>query len=199
MSREKRLEDKESGKEMYKKFRDNTEVSALLAIFVGLVFVIFPKITSHIVGYVIGTVVIIAGLILIAKYIKKDVRDDYYSHELVNGISLIIIGILVYIKVEVLTSFFQPVLGLIVLYSGVMKLQTAIDLARMKYNTWKLVMILSGINILLAVLLLLNPGFLATFSFVMIGIALIYSGVSSLFASHFFRKSIKNEKKNEII
>ena len=139
---------------------------------------------------------IIAGMFFILKYVKKDIKNDFYSHDFVTGVFLIIIGCIIYIRVNVLTDFFQPVLGLIVLYSGVVKLQTAFDLMRMKFTTWKMVLILSVVNILISVVLLLRPGFLAKITFLVVGIALIYSGVSSLVASHFFQKGVKKYKKD---
>ena len=115
-------------KELFKKFRDNSEMTALLAIFAGLVFVFAPHITEKLIGYLLGSVAIIAGMFFILKYVKKDIKNDFYSHDFVTGVFLIIIGCIIYIRVNVLTDFFQPVLGLIVLYSGVVKLQTAFDL-----------------------------------------------------------------------
>lgn len=183
-------------KELFKKFRDNSEMTALLAIFAGLVFVFAPHITERLIGYLLGSVAIIAGMFFILKYVKKDIKNDFYSHDFVTGVFLIIIGCIIYIRVNVLTDFFQPVLGLIVLYSGVVKLQTALDLMRMKFTTWKMVLILSVVNILISVVLLLRPGFLAKITFLVVGIALIYSGVSSLVASHFFQKGVKKYKKD---
>ena len=60
-------------KELFKKFRDNSEMTALLAIFAGLVFVFAPHITERLIGYLLGSVAIIAGMFFILKYVKKDI------------------------------------------------------------------------------------------------------------------------------
>lgn len=189
--------EKNQKKDLFKKYKENTEVAALITIFVGIIFMVFPAVTTAVLGYTLGTVAIIAGIIFVAKYIKKDVREDYYSHELVMGLCLMIIGILVYIKVDIIGDIFKPVFGLFILYSGVEKLQTAIDLVRMKYENWKLVLVLAIVNIVFGIILLLNFKFGMVIAFILIGIGLIFSGISSLVASHFFQKGIKKVEKEK--
>ena len=75
-------------KELFKKFRDNSEMTALLAIFAGLVFVFAPQITERLIGYLLGSVAIIAGMFFILKYVKKDIKNDFYSHDFVTGVFL---------------------------------------------------------------------------------------------------------------
>lgn len=181
------------GKSLKNSLKGNALLTAILSAIYGLVLIIWPDTSAKTLCYVIGAVIIIVGLLYVIQYARKDVRKDFYRNDLVYGLFAIALGIMALIKVQVVESIIPVVLGIIVLFSGIVKLQNAFDLLRMKYSNWPVVMILSAINIIFAIILIVEPVWVVNALFRLIGIGLLFGGVTDLVTMLFFTNKIKTE------
>lgn len=180
--------------ETLRKIKENAILTAALSTVYGLVLFIKPETNRRLLGYVVGGALLVIGLMYIIQYIQKNVMEEFYKKELVYGLCSLILGVLVFVKVTIVTDLIPVVIGFFVLVSGVVKLQNAIDLLRLGYDKWKVVMILAGINVVLGAFLMMQPGFIARLLFRLLGLALMYSGISSFFTMHYFNKGTKAYK-----
>jgi uncharacterized membrane protein HdeD (DUF308 family) len=78
-----------------------------------------------------------------------------------------------------------------VLISGLSKLQDVIDMNRMEYGNWVVMLVFALLNVALGVLLMCNPFESATILFRLIGIGLIFSGVTDVFTTCYFARKIR--------
>lgn len=166
----------------------NSITMAILATIYGLILIIWPDLNAKLLGYVIAGAIVFIGLVCIVQYIRKDVYKDFYKRELVWGLSLLFIGIIIFLKVDLIVGLLPFILGIIVLISGIVKLQNAFDLIRIDAPNWIPVMVLAVINVAFGIILIANPVWIANFIFVLIGVGLVFSGISDLVTYFLFGK-----------
>lgn len=191
---------KENLKERLRDLRSSSVLPALLCLVYGIVLVIWPDISSNFICYAIGVAIMLVGVIFVIRYIRKDLVRDFYRKDLVIGLIAISLGLVALLRVELIKGLIPTILGIVVLFSGIVKLQNAIDMFRMQYTYWYIILILSLLNVGFGILLILEPIWIVDIVFVLIGCGLVYSGISDLVTLYFVSRTIKNMvKESDII
>ena len=174
---------------MLKELKWEAILTGVLYILLGIVALLIPETMQKTLGYLIGIVLIVAGLISIICYLLRDARENYYHNEFVFGILGIVLGAVVLYKVEIVISLIPFILGVLVLCSGCSKLQDAIDLKRLGYGSWLGLLIVAAINIILGVVLILL--------FRVLGVVLILSGAGDCFSTIYFARKLRRFKQEQ--
>lgn len=191
---------KENLKERLRDLRSSSVLPALFCLIYGIVLIIWPDISANFICYAIGVAIMLVGIIFVIRYIRKDLVRDFYRKDLVIGLIAISLGLVALLRVELVKELIPTILGIIVLFSGIVKLQNAIDMFRMKYAYWYIILILSVLNMGFGILLIVEPLWIVNVVFVLIGCGLVYSGISDLVTLFFITKTIKNMvKESDII
>lgn len=164
---------------------------AAFDILLGTVVLIFPETTARTLGYLVGVVLILAGAVSMICYLLRDAHQNYYHNDFLSGLVEIALGCLVLYKVDWIISIVPFIMGLLVLISGCSKLQDVIDMKRMGYGSWTGMLILAIVNVALGVVLMANPFEAAALLFRLMGLALIFSGVTDCVIIFYFAKKIK--------
>lgn len=191
-----------SGKEglhmkMLKELKWEAILTGVLYILLGIVALVIPETMQKTLGYLIGIVLIIAGLVSMVCYLLRDARENYYHNEFVFGLVGIVVGAAVLYKVEVIISLIPFMLGILVLFSGCSKLQDAIDLKRLSYGSWIGMLVVAVINIILGIVLICNPFKAAVLLFRVLGVGLILSGASDCFSTIYFARKFRRFKQDQ--
>ena len=84
---------------MLKELKWEAILTGVLYILLGIVALVIPETMQKTLGYLIGIVLIVAGLISIICYLLRDARENYYHNEFVFGILGIVLGAVVLYKV----------------------------------------------------------------------------------------------------
>ena len=163
---------------MLKELKWEAILTGVLYILLGIVALVIPETMQKTLGYLIGIVLIVAGLVSIICYLLRDARENYYHNEFVFGILGIVLGAVVLYKVEIVISLIPFILGVLVLCSGCSKLQDAIDLKRLDYGSWLGLLIVAAINIIL-------------------GVVLILSGAGDCFSTIYFARKLRRFKQEQ--
>ena len=108
---------------------------------------------------------------------------DLHKKELISGVVLIVIGIAIIICTEIIQSIIPLILGFVVLFSGISKIQNALYLKKAGQSKWGIILFFALINIFFALALITRPTMFNDMLFVIIGISLVYSGISDLITS----------------
>ena len=182
---------------MLKELKWEAILTGVLYILLGIVALVVPETMQKTLGYVIGIVLIVAGLISIICYLLRDARENYYHNEFVFGLVGMVLGAAVLYKVEVIISLIPFILGILVLFSGCSKLQDAIDLKRLGYGSWIGMLVVAVINIILGIVLICNPFKAAIVLFRVLGVGLIISGVSDCFSTIYFARKFHKFKQEQ--
>lgn len=110
---------------------------------------LYPTKTLNAVCIILAVMLFALGIRYLIEYRKKNLINDFYRYEFVAGIALILLGIVVLACMNLILSIITYVIALIIIVSGLMKIENALDLRRMgmsldtitcichyMYNTW---------------------------------------------------------------
>ncbi len=108
----------------------------IILLVLGILLVCFPKASASVVCTLIGIGCLIGGVVCIINYCMIDVRDIFYRNDLVMGIFLILFGLLALYKKNVLAEILPIIFGLVILISGLVKVQSA-SVAKKNRLSWR--------------------------------------------------------------
>lgn len=181
---------------LLKEWKLQSTLYAVLYILLGVILLIFPETTATTLCYGLGGATVTVGVFVVAAYLFRDVRRNAYSNDFVGGLVSILLGLFIIYKVELIISLIPFILGIAVIVSGFIKLQSCIDVRRMGYGNGLALFLLALVNMVLGVVLVLNPFDTAIVLFRIIGVGLIFSGVSDLVTSLYMARKVKNYVKD---
>ena len=168
---------------LLKQLQWNLILVAVIFIALGVVLILWPGATMATICYILAALLLAVGVLSLIKYLHKDIKGEIYRYDLVVGLSAILGGILVIIKVDRLTDLIPVVLGFLVTISGIMKMQNSVDMLRLGHGNWQIAFGMAVLNIVAGIILLVDP-FSSTETLVLwTGIALVYSGGTDLYVT----------------
>lgn len=165
---------------------------AVLYVIIGVILLLFPETTATTLCYAVGGAAIGVGVISVGIYLFRDAIKNAYRNDFVSGAVSVLVGVFILCKVELIISLVPFLLGIAVTISGLVKLQNCVDMRRMGYGNGLTFFILSFINIALGIVLMVNPFQTAVILFRVMGVGLIFSGVSDLMAIIYMSRKVKD-------
>ena len=155
-------------------------VQALTMIVIGIVLIIWTQVSLDMMARVLALLLFIIGIIFILSYILKSERGFIDSGQLLSGILISAIGVWIFLNPGTFTDFIPKLFGLFILLSGIMNLSQTLSLIKYHYSLWWLSLIFAVITVALGAYLLFNPTDAKEIAVRVIGIFLVYDGVSNL-------------------
>ncbi len=163
-----------------KKLKTNVLISSLLCVLLGLVLVFWPGLSIQIVCTAVGAVLMISGVVRIVSYVTARDGSMYFQVNLIFGIIFAVVGVWIVIKPAKVLAIIPIIVGIVIALHGLHNLQQAMDLCQSKYDKWWIALLLGILTIGFGILLICRP-FAAIDTVVMlIGIFLIYDGLSNI-------------------
>lgn len=178
-------------KKLLKQIKWETLLTSALYIVLGVVALVIPDTMVKTLGYLIGILLIVAGAVSMICYLLREASLNYYRNGFGYGLVSIAVGILFLYKVEWIISLVPAILGILVVASGCRKLQDVIDMKRMGYGNWVAVLILAAVNVILGAALIVNSLKAALFFLQLVGVGLIFSGVTDCITCFYLAKKAK--------
>lgn len=143
---------------------------------------------------VIGMILLICGVFDFTNYFVNKKEESLFDYGLVKGIIEITIGILFIFKYDLLINLFPCILGLIIVFINIFKLQTAISLKEFESN-YMTGVIISSLSIILGLVIVINPFETLEVVIIVSGAVLLISELSNIIYSisvlKFFKKTDK--------
>lgn len=164
---------------------------SVISILLGGVLIFFPKAVNEMIAYMLAATMFIVSIIELYNYFKKDVKTNFYRNDLVFAVVSLVVGIILLAKRETIIELVPIVLGAVIIISGVKKLQNGLDLLRIKMSGWKSLLVLAAINIIFGVIMVVCASETAKAVTIMIGVGLLFSGITDLFAIIWVPKNAK--------
>ena len=141
---------------------------------------------------VIGMILLICGVFDFTTYFVTKKEDTLFDYGLFKGIMEITIGILFIFKYDLLTDLFPCILGLIIVFINIFKLQTSLSFKEFSSSYMAGI---SSLSIILGIIILLNPFETLRVVIIVSGSVLLISELSNIIYSvsvlKFFRKTDK--------
>ena len=182
---------------MIKQLKWSIIVMAIAYIVLGVVLIMYPSQVQNLISYILAFALIAMGIVNLIQYTRLDTNQIVNSYDLVLGFSTMIGGILIIINVERFEQLVLIVMGFMILVSGVMKLQSSVNLMRLRSTSWQVPFAMAMICIVYGIIMLINPFGAGGFFFAMMGIGFILSGITDIIVSVMF--SVRLKKVTDLI
>lgn len=163
----------------------NILLSAVFAI-IGIFMIINTDSAIKVISYILGGCFIAIGVIKIINYFISKGNSDFYNNDLLYGIIAIIIGLITIFYSSLIESMFRIVIGIWIIYSGLLRLSLSLKLYSAKINIWSASLILSVIMIIGGLYMIFNSGALIS----AIGIIMLMYSIIDLIESVIFVKYV---------
>ena len=160
-------------------------VVSLIFILFGILLIARPDSIISVISILLGGIMIIIGGLKLIDYFSNDRKDSYL---LAISVVAIIAGIVVMFCSDIILSVFRILIGIWIIYSGIMNLQTAIVWKDYKSRLWLTSLILSILTIIAGIYILVNSGAILQ----TIGIIIVTYGIIEIIESVIFIKKIYN-------
>ena len=177
--------------------------SAVASMILGAALLVWPETSMQTFCYTLGAVSVIFGLVKIIMYFTRDRMESLMEPDLVVGISVLAFGAFVLLKSQFVLSVLPFFTGVFLLIGGVVKLQGALDLKRLGFGAWWLILLIALAMFDLGGVLVANPFEAARVVVILIGTGLLADGLANLFnllmITHLFKKAKQKKAEQEAV
>lgn len=178
-----------------KSLKMNYSVTALICALLGLILLIWPGQTTQIACITVGAVLGIYGVLQIIFYLATKEKTMMSHSMMVFGIVLAVIGGFIVWKPETIMKAIPMIVGILIIIHGLHNGVQAIDLKKMGYSNWWIALLLAVLTVALGIILVCNPFDALDAVVRLIGIFLLYDGLSDMWIlSRVFKTRRKNAK-----
>nr|WP_027870831.1 DUF308 domain-containing protein [[Eubacterium] cellulosolvens] len=174
-----------------KNIKRNALLCSILLLFVGLFLLIRPGSAISVVCRVIGAAILIAGVSQCANYLNSQSKGESASTgSLVAGVVLILVGLLIVVRPNIIFDLFNTVIAFILIFYGITELIAVHTFSRYSGERSTVSLISGALTLVFGFLLLVAPFLFHATELVLriAGAFMIYTAISSLF----FKKQADN-------
>lgn len=166
--------------EFLKKIKANYTVSALICVILGLILLIWPGTTTQIVCMVLGAALFLYGLAQVLIYAFTKEKTILSQGMLILGIVFLVIGVWILLKPDMIVKAVPIIVGALIVIHGLHNAAQAVELKKIGYEKWWLALIFALLTVILGIVLICMPFTVVDTVVRLIGIFLIYDGVSDV-------------------
>lgn len=163
-------------------------VTSILMIAVAIVLIVKPLELVSTVIIIFGSILIIAGILSLISYFKTNNEYRIMNFALMNGIIIILLGILAITMSNALIAFLPVMLAVWIIIKSVMSFQIAINLKSIHTSNWRWILVTSIITFILGLIIILNPFKSAAIAIRIIGIILVFTEITNIIETYILRK-----------
>lgn len=133
-------------------------ISSLIFLLLGMILLLNSDTVITVITYTIGGTFIFAGLIKIVLYFVSRKEREMYSYEMIFGILMIALGIFTITCSTTIETLFRIVIGIWIIYSGIIRFTSSIRLKNVSVNIWPILLIIAIIMIISGIYVLMIKG-----------------------------------------
>ena len=177
-------------------------IGGLFVIIAGIIFILYPEITSSSIGIMMGAIFFVTGITEVIGYVISinDLKKEKYgvavSAEIAFVYSLILMALGIYMVIE--PAYVLPLLiqvtGLYFLVDGIVKFRREMFVFDKKDSGCIIIALMSGLLILAGILLLCNVFYGTRNVIVFAGLSFIVSGLDAMCMQIMKRNENKTRK-----
>lgn len=174
-----------------KEMKKSIVVSSLLYVLIGVLLIIFPGLLLKYSIYVMSAVLAIVGIISVISFFVKKIGDEK-NNGLFTGLIALFIAFFVYWYQGMIKDLIPLVLGFVIVVSGILTLQDAVNTMRIKSMSWIPLLVTSLVKIGIGLFAVLYPDNTADLILRIIGVGFILSGLSDFVITKYVTGKIKS-------
>lgn len=162
-----------------RKLQSSPAILSIVLIVLGLILAIWPRATLNIAVTVLAIGLLIGGVSSFLAWQRN--KQSTTPVDGVIGAAAAIGGLVLLIWPSLIINIIPTVLALAILFNGLVNLFKALDLKKVGHPSWPSSLVMAVITIVAAIFVFANPAFIANNIVRVVGLVLIYNGLTSLF------------------
>lgn len=162
-------------------------LESLVFAILGIILVCNPEGTVKAIATILGIIFIVIGGIKLIRYFTEKGKSDLYNYNLIYGLTAIVIGIVAMVYMDVIGSVFRIMVGIWILYTAILRINTSIQLKNIKSKAWIYSLVLAIIMFVAGLFVVINKGAIV----VTIGAIMIAYSVVDIIEDIIFMKNLK--------
>ena len=161
--------------------RGSCALSALCFIVLGVFLVGWPDLSRVWICRLLGAALLVTGAVYFVSHFKKAKgAAAVFQYDLILGVVLAIAGVWLLTQPDLIVAFIQYILGVLLIVHAVLDVQGALNLRAVGARYWWPAFVIGLVTLALGAAILWNPFAGVNALLMLIGLALIYDGVSDL-------------------
>lgn len=160
-------------------FRKSLIILSVCYVIAGIILIFWPDMSMALFCSALGVGMLVLGITHVILYFTKDHMLNIMQMDLVTGVVCGAFGAFLLLHPEFVETVMPFAVGILLLIGGIVKLQNAIDMKRLGFLRWKVVLFFALLLFLMGGLLIYNP-FEGRGLLVYIGVSLILDGMVSI-------------------
>lgn len=185
----------EGMRELWKQIRKDIMITAILCVILGVMIMVWPTQTTKLLCWILAGILILMGLSRIVAYFNDRMAGQF---GLAAGIVLFVLGAWILIRPLNFAKIFPIVIGVLLLMHGVEDLKMSIEAKAGGDSIWWTLLLVAAVNMLLGLLLIWRAFAAVQIAMMLMGAALVYDGITDLFAVYRVAKTVREAKKDII-
>ena len=162
-----------------RRLRESPSILSIVLIILGLILAIWPRAVLGTAVTVLAIGLLIGGVSSFLAWMRN--KDSTTPVDGLIGGAAAVAGLVLLIWPNLLIRSFPRIVGLAILFNGVVNLFKALDLKKVGAPSWKSAMAMAIITMIAGLFVFSNAAFIANNLVRVVGFVLIYNGVTSLF------------------
>lgn len=162
-------------------------LESLIFAILGIILVCKPNGIMAVISYILGAIFIAVGIVKIISYIQANGKSDLFNYELLYGIMAAIVGIVIIVHADILSTIFGIIVGMWIVYSSIVRAFTALKIRAIESNVWIYSLVLAAIMFICGVYVIFDAGMIVT----TIGIIMIIYAVIDIIENIIFINNVK--------
>lgn len=168
-------------REFFKHFRFSMFGAALLCVILGVLLLLWPDVSQSVFCYAFGGLLVFSGLFQVASYLVGRQKGLLSKLMFAGGLIAMVAGIWVLLSPEKVLQLTVVVVGVVLIYHGVMDIKYSTELKQCESRFWPAAFICGLITCAFGVLLLVNPFEAMDTLFIVVAVGFLFDGASDLF------------------
>lgn len=148
-------------------------IESLALIVLGILFLVLQDVMVHIIAYIVGVFFIVKGGFEIINYFIEKGQNDFFNNKLLSGVVSVLIGVAALVVGDDIAHVFRIIIGIIIIYESLVRINTAIKLYSAKVDVWKYILILALCMLVVGVFVTFYSGAIIT----LIGWMMVLTGI----------------------
>jgi uncharacterized membrane protein HdeD (DUF308 family) len=179
-------------RETFKRIKLDLIVTAIICVALGVVLLCWPAETIDIFCRVLAVGLILMGGVQVLSYVFDHMTHPFYG---MIGAIILLVGIWIFLRPQSVISLIPIVIGVVLVIHALGDVKLALEAKTSHYDRWWLMLLFALIGLALGVICIVDAFGLVELATQVIGVALIYDGltdlwiiVKTLVAVHRFKK-----------
>ena len=164
-------------------------VISLIFVVFGILLVAKPEATVGAISIILGILFIAMGVLKLIEYYTAETKEDW---TLTIALVAVILGVVILFASDSVITFFRVILGIWIIVTGVMDLQTILIWKQVKSPYWTAALLIAILMILAGIVILVNHQIVMT----VVGVLIIAYGILDIIDRFIFIKKINDYMKD---